>query len=108
MSKHTPGPWVVRGAYIGAGECDLAMMTRPNPNDSEAIAEWGANTRLMAAAPKLKDALEYLLESTERPPEPNCSCHIFPPCSDCVDYSGLREAVAIAEEALAQAAGGEA
>lgn len=25
------------------------------------------------------------------PPERNCSCHILPPCSDCVDYGGERE-----------------
>lgn len=25
------------------------------------------------------------------PPEQNCSCHIFPPCSDCVDYGFERE-----------------
>lgn len=25
------------------------------------------------------------------PPERNCSCHISPPCSDCVDYGFERE-----------------
>jgi hypothetical protein len=24
-------------------------------------------------------------------PDSNCSCHISPPCSDCVNYGGLRE-----------------
>lgn len=26
-------------------------------------------------------------------PEPNCSCHIAPPCSDCVNYGHLRDLV---------------
>lgn len=25
------------------------------------------------------------------PPERNCSCHICPPCCDCVDWADLRE-----------------
>ena len=25
-------------------------------------------------------------------PGPNCSCHISPPCNDCVEWGGLREA----------------
>jgi len=24
-------------------------------------------------------------------PHPNCSCHISPPCNDCISWSGLRE-----------------
>jgi len=27
-------------------------------------------------------------------PDPNCSCHISPPCNNCVDYGGLRETAA--------------
>lgn len=41
----------------------------------------------------LIDATEELLEFVDEPPEKNCSCHINPPCSDCVNYSGLREAL---------------
>lgn len=33
-------------------------------------------------------------------PSPNCSCHISPPCGDCVEYAGLREAVAEGKAAL--------
>ena len=39
------------------------------------------------------EALEDLLDHTETPPDKNCSCHIAPPCSDCVDYSGIRYAI---------------
>jgi hypothetical protein len=28
------------------------------------------------------------------PPDPNCSCHVNPPCSDCVDHQYNREALA--------------
>jgi hypothetical protein len=50
---------------------------------------------------KLHAALEQLLEMIDTPPARNCSCHISPPCGDCVEYSGLRIAIADAEQALA-------
>lgn len=37
-------------------------------------------------------AVEILIENhIEQPPDRNCSCHVSPPCSDCVDNSLLRE-----------------
>jgi hypothetical protein len=50
----------------------------------------------------LRDALETMVEAIDRPPDSNCSCHIAPPCSDCIDYAHLREAFEFADEALAQ------
>lgn len=47
----------------------------------------------------LRTALEFLME---RCPEPNCSCHISPPCNDCVDHSGEREAWEFARDLLAK------
>lgn len=44
-----------------------------------------------------RTVIEGLLETIERPPERNCSCHIAPPCSDCVEYEGLRDAIRDAE-----------
>lgn len=35
--------------------------------------------------------LEELLNNTDEPPPANCSCHIAPPCNDCVDNSSARE-----------------
>ena len=26
-------------------------------------------------------------------PEPNCRCHISPPCSDCMEYGAVRETI---------------
>ena len=43
----------------------------------------------------LKLALEELIfelaDYVDPPPDKECSCHISPPCNDCVDYSHLRE-----------------
>lgn len=41
--------------------------------------------------------LQDLLDNMQHPPEPNCSCFISPPCNDCVEHSGLRDAIANAE-----------
>lgn len=48
---------------------------------------------------KLIAAIEGLLE-TDDTPERDCSCHISPPCNDCVEYGGRREAIAFAKEAI--------
>lgn len=55
---------------------------------------------MTAVANTLAAALERLLEVTDTPPARNCGCHIAPPCGDCVEYGGLREAIADAEAAL--------
>ena len=47
--------------------------------------------------------LENLLQdfvSNDSTPRPNCSCHISPPCNDCVNYAQQRELVAQASRAL--------
>ena len=49
---------------------------------------------------RLESALEFLLEVMEYPPDSNCSCHISPPCGDCVNWSDLREAISAATDAL--------
>lgn len=54
---------------------------------------------------KLLAALELFMERVDEPPESNCSCHISPPCNDCVEYSGLREAFSDAHDAIAKAEG---
>lgn len=52
--------------------------------------------------------IENLLDLMDRPPEPNCSCHISAPCHDCEDYSGLRMAIADAEAYIEESHKGEA
>jgi hypothetical protein len=34
-------------------------------------------------------------------PDPNCSCHISPPCGDCVENSFLREVIDTANKQIA-------
>ena len=64
----------------------------------------GLHQRIAAAQARekvLMVAIESLVENVDRPPYANCSCHISPPCSDCVDYGGLREAFEWVDRALA-------
>jgi len=49
---------------------------------------------------ELREALDYLFENITPPPEANCSCHMSPPCSDCVNYGAEREAIVIARATL--------
>lgn len=54
------------------------------------------------------DALVEVLQGfvdNDDTPEPNCSCHVSPPCGDCSDYSEQRELVAAAKAALTAAQG---
>ena len=57
-----------------------------------------------ATAPDLLWALETIIDASPEPPEANCSCHICPPCRDCVDYEELREAYRYVRAAIAKAA----
>ncbi len=57
---------------------------------------------------ELLAALEFMLERISEPPEANCSCHLSPPCADCIDFGGEREAFEEAKSAIARAKGGAA
>lgn len=57
-------------------------------------------TPLEAAAHKAWGALSECVDNMYAP-DRNCSCHISPPCSDCVDHSGTREALEDAHAAIA-------
>lgn len=54
------------------------------------------------ASGDLLEACKLLLQTVDVP-EANCSCHIAPPCSDCVEHGGLREAIEYAKSAIAKA-----
>lgn len=41
------------------------------------------NTQLRCVGDELYDLVQA--------PEPNCSCHLSPPCNDCVEHGGARE-----------------
>lgn len=65
------------------------------------------DANLIAAAPDLYAALVAFLEYAEEPPNRNCSCHIAPPCGDCVEYSGMREVFENVRAAMKKARGGQ-
>lgn len=52
---------------------------------------------------KLLEALKEVIERMDQPPERNCSCHLSPPCNDCVDYGGIRESIKYANAAIEEA-----
>lgn len=90
---------------LSAGDSDYVVVA-----DSEETAKINKATLSIARdeISKLREqnrslvaALELMLERIAEPPEANCSCHISPPCNDCVDYYGEREAFEFAKEALA-------
>lgn len=72
--KHTPGPWTDLGTAIGVayrgegGESDqlipIVLKDKPSIWDED---EYQANSRLIAAAPDLLDALVALVEAVENP-----------------------------------------
>ena len=48
---------------------------------------------LEAECARLRAYAENMLNMSDGiAPERNCSCHIMPPCGDCVDWAGFREA----------------
>jgi hypothetical protein len=55
---------------------------------------------LVALLQQLEGALEGFIENDDTP-EASCSCHIAPPCGDCVEYAQQRELLSNATEALA-------
>lgn len=52
---------------------------------------------------ELLGALRHLVDMTGEPPDTNCSCHISPPCSDCVENTGWRDAFTFAQSTIAKA-----
>lgn len=86
------GDWVIRGVAgefypckpeIFAQTYDAAGAVEPEPREAQ-----------------LRAALQDLLEVADIAPEPNCACHVAPPCGDCVEWAALREACANARELL--------
>ena len=59
------------------------------------LAQQSAALKLASLA--LSEGVEYV----EEPPEKNCTCHLSPPCNDCVDHSAVREFFIDARKALA-------
>ena len=66
-TKHTPGPWFVRGPYIVAGIWDVSLTTKVEPQNRDLASEWKGNAYLISAAPDLfKACLLMDAAKTER------------------------------------------
>jgi hypothetical protein len=50
----------------------------------------------------LIDAFKWVLDEVIVP-EPNCRCHISPPCNDCVNHASIREAIEYSRKIIKQA-----
>lgn len=61
---------------------------------AERDAAKARNQRLMDAGGRLFEELD------DKTPEPNCRCHVFPPCSDCTSHASSREALKEWKEAI--------
>ena len=58
------------------------------------------NTRFKQRIKRLEDAGDEVSEIlSSKTPKAHCVCHIAPPCSDCVEHWGSREALANWREA---------
>ena len=96
---HTTTPEDYLAIHIGEGN-ELEgenYITVHGPNQE-------ANARLVASAPEMLSMLKWLEEITDVP-EAHCSCHIAPPCSDCVEYGAIREAMKNTRALIAKAEG---
>lgn len=90
-----------------AAEAAFAIGDRQMATDLLLLIEWherdAGDAELNAAGSQMLAALRLVADNIDRPPERNCSCHIAPPCSDCVDYGGLRKMFAAIDAAIAKA-----
>ena len=99
MSDYTPGPWVLSGNNIRS-RTDHSVVIRlpaqtPRYGAGWAIERGDADARLIAAAPELLEALEFLVTvaSGEGPPVPEREL-----LQDCVDKARAAIAKAKGEE----------
>jgi hypothetical protein len=65
-AKHTPGPWQKHGSHIYTADPERAILAQVfNPGKRPEDYPLTENANLMAAAPELLGALEYLLKQCE-------------------------------------------
>ena len=102
----TKQPWIRDGRMLMFNDGQEKPMSLLGlDTDGVAIVWEEDDAKLMAAAPDLFAALEFFLDTAPEPPPKNCACHINPPCNDCVEHSGMREAIRDAKAAIAKAKG---
>lgn len=65
-------------------------------NDAVLLVQAEAFDQLHGKFTALQGITRELMECIDEPPDEYCTCHINPPCSDCVEHSRLRELLAAA------------
>ena len=106
----------VRHHYLVAIRRWCALpLSNPHYDELNNVLDWyeksaGERDELRGELVKVKaqrDRLAHLLaewreNTTEDIPYQNCSCHVSPPCNDCVEWSYLRELYTDIRSALAE------
>ena len=89
-------------AIIAQKDAEILEQCRINGMGAEREATLLGKVERQSAALKLASlALSEGVEYVEEPPEKNCTCHLSPPCNDCVDHSAVREFFIDARKAIA-------
>lgn len=79
------------------------MDATPIDNGPSSVSALANNLALaMKERNRLLAACELVLENITAP-EKNCRCHVAPPCNDCVENEGKREALKAVREAVDEA-----
>ena len=90
----------IEAVQTGVASSDIAMAKGAVAAQAAIAAVYAPRiAELEAEVKRLRDALEVCVAELYAP-VPGCSCHISPPCADCVDYGSIREAIDIARTAL--------
>ena len=90
----------IEAVQTGVASSDIAMAKGAVAAQAAIAAVYAPRiAELEAEVKRLRDALEVCVAELYAP-VPGCSCHISPPCADCVDYGSIREAIAVARAAL--------
>lgn len=68
--------------------------------DASKVYIWADEGEQGSYIANLLNALNGFLDVAPEPPDQNCSCHIAPPCHDCVEHGALREVFEDARRAM--------
>ena len=79
----------------------VAQMLAAQPTPAE-VREAAPEPDWKGLLERVCDAADFVID-TDETPESNCSCHIDPPCLDCEEYAGRRQAIDELNAALAAA-----
>lgn len=87
-------------AKLEYAEARIASLIKLGDGADESIRQLHARVaEVEVERDAARNCLEDFLELTEVP-DPNCSCHVNPPCGDCVEYGGIRDVRKTANELL--------